>query len=360
MDQQLDALTTPEACEALAEEAVRAGNAELGRRARRRSIELQVEINSHGASTNAERESIAAIYAYELVSTGRGGGRFYAGRTWPMLRDGILPAVERLVSRRKESRGYTALLQAGLQEYALEAVVLRYPDQFSASAVERCEQRLLGLHQQLVAEPKGVPDGITREHLLAGIDDLDQSKDHSFGNSTGYDVLHANKRYAPKAVVGLAAERLMGVPYGPYDFKGGLGSKCFRVLAENDFAIVTKGEQSPYPDEIEESEEHSEGAIEKVLVNRYERDKRARDKCIAHYGACCSVCEFDFAKTYGVIGEGFIHVHHTVPLSQIRESYGVDPIKDLKPVCPNCHAMLHKRKHPEPYSIEELRAIMQT
>jgi 5-methylcytosine-specific restriction enzyme A len=95
-----------------------------------------------------------------------------------------------------------------------------------------------------------------------------------------------------------------------------------------------------------------------VTVNRYERDLEARQKSIDHHGARCLVCEFDFAKAYGAIGEGFIHVHHTVPLSQIRASYVVDPINHLKPVCPNCHAMLHKRKHPEPYSIDELRSIL--
>lgn len=34
----------------------------------------------------------------------------------------------------------------------------------------------------------------------------------------------------------------------------------------------------------------------------------------------------------------------------------IDPISDLRPVCPNCHAMLHK-KNP-PYTIDELREII--
>jgi 5-methylcytosine-specific restriction protein A len=102
---------------------------------------------------------------------------------------------------------------------------------------------------------------------------------------------------------------------------------------------------------------HVEGAVVRVLVNRYERDPAARAKAIQHHGVRCHVCGFDFAIAYGVIGEGFIHVHHTVPLADIGESYIVDPVNDLRPVCPNCHAMLHKRV--PPYTIEELRSILE-
>jgi 5-methylcytosine-specific restriction protein A len=45
---------------------------------------------------------------------------------------------------------------------------------------------------------------------------------------------------------------------------------------------------------------------------------------------------------YGDLGKGFIHVHHIVPISEIGTSYKVDPIKDLVPVCPNCHSMMHR------------------
>lgn len=46
-----------------------------------------------------------------------------------------------------------------------------------------------------------------------------------------------------------------------------------------------------------------------------------------------------FTDMYGDIGKDFIHVHHLL----IGEEYVVDHIKDLRPVCPNCHAMLDKR-----------------
>jgi 5-methylcytosine-specific restriction protein A len=203
----------------------------------------------------------------------------------------------------------------------------------------------------------GIPDGIGREHILAALDDLETGVEHLFGDSTRYDLLHDGRRYPPKAVVGLAAGKLLGSPLGPYDFKGGLKSRCFRVLQDNEFEIVSKQNMGVFPNEVEPDEPHVEGAVSQVLVNRYERDSKAREKCIRHHGARCQVCWFDFEATYGPIGDGFIHVHHLIELSKIGQAYEVDPINDLKPVCPNCHAMLHRRT--PPYSLEELRDIRQ-
>ena len=110
-----------------------------------------------------------------------------------------------------------------------------------------------------------------------------------------------------------------------------------------------------FPDNIEDPEEHHEGAKLQVWVNFYERDPKARQKCLTEYGYQCKVCEFDFLKEYGIIGRNFIHVHHLRELHTLGGSYKVDPIKDLIPVCPNCHAMLHQKK--PCYSIEELKQI---
>ena len=44
-----------------------------------------------------------------------------------------------------------------------------------------------------------------------------------------------------------------------------------------------------------------------------------------------------------------------MPLHRIRKNYVVDPIKYLLPVCPNCHAMLHKAD--PPFIIEDLRQL---
>ncbi|MGL5358740.1 MAG: HNH endonuclease [Shewanella sp.] len=201
-----------------------------------------------------------------------------------------------------------------------------------------------------------IPDGITREHIISAIHELDRGVEHQFAASTGYDVLYDGRRYPPKALVGIAAGNIIGRQLGPYDFKGGLKSKCFRVLESNHFQIVTKGETNPFPEEVEISELHIEGAITQTVVNRYERDSRARAKCIKMHGPVCQVCSMDFEKKYGAIGEGFIHVHHLKQLSDIGKEYEVDPIFDLVPVCPNCHAMLHKRR--PPFSVNELKKML--
>ncbi|MCH6235789.1 HNH endonuclease [Cognataquiflexum rubidum] len=102
--------------------------------------------------------------------------------------------------------------------------------------------------------------------------------------------------------------------------------------------------------------EFFEGLKKIVLVNSYERNLMARKTCIKHWKAICSVCEFDFEKQYGEIGKGFIHVHHLIPISQIGETYKVDPINDLIPICPNCHSILHKKE--PPFSIEDMKKMI--
>ena len=96
-----------------------------------------------------------------------------------------------------------------------------------------------------------------------------------------------------------------------------------------------------------------EGLRKTIVVNAYERNPPARQKCIDQYGTICAVCNIDFEDVYGSIGKGFIHVHHLTPLADIGKTYEVDPVKDLRPVCPNCHSMLH-RENP-PLSLEALR-----
>jgi 5-methylcytosine-specific restriction protein A len=97
-------------------------------------------------------------------------------------------------------------------------------------------------------------------------------------------------------------------------------------------------------EELSSDEALVEGAARLVSINSYERNSYARQLCIAHYGYRCSVCDFDFAEFYGDIGRDFIHVHHIIPLGQIKKEYEVDPTKDLIPVCANCHAMIHSTR----------------
>jgi 5-methylcytosine-specific restriction protein A len=108
-----------------------------------------------------------------------------------------------------------------------------------------------------------------------------------------------------------------------------------------------------FPEEVLTPKYYFEGASKKVSVNTYERNTEARTKCIEHHGYACAVCSFDFKVFYGAIGENYIHVHHVVPLSEIKQEYQLDPVKDLIPVCPNCHAIIHKTQ--PALTVEQLR-----
>lgn len=110
------------------------------------------------------------------------------------------------------------------------------------------------------------------------------------------------------------------------------------------------------PEELPEAETYIEGAKQQIVVNAYERNPAARRRCLEHYGTKCCVCDFDFEVVYGELGKGFIHVHHLRPLAEIGEEYELDPVADLRPVCANCHAMIHRRT--VAYGIEELRSSL--
>jgi len=112
-----------------------------------------------------------------------------------------------------------------------------------------------------------------------------------------------------------------------------------------------------YPDDLSDtSKEYLEGNKRMIAVNTYERNLIARGLCIEHYGAVCFVCGFDFGKVYGDEFEGMIHVHHLKMISETDGEYVVDPVNDLRPVCPNCHMVLHRKK--DGYTIDEVKVML--
>ena len=117
-------------------------------------------------------------------------------------------------------------------------------------------------------------------------------------------------------------------------------------------------QQITFPEEIRSGSIFTEGSVQRVLVNRYERDSRAREECIKHYGTKCFLCGFDFVAVYGEIMSGLIHVHHLKPLSSVQEGYQVDPLRDMRPICPNCHAVVHRRE--PPYSVDDVGQLIKS
>ncbi|MGW0245497.1 HNH endonuclease [Nocardia goodfellowii] len=106
-------------------------------------------------------------------------------------------------------------------------------------------------------------------------------------------------------------------------------------------------------------------AVEGRAIQRrsrvYERDPKLRKRKIDQSrdlrgNIACEVCEFDFEKIYPEIGEGFVHVHHAVPLhttGRVRTT-----LNDLALLCANCHQMIHR---PTKWlTVAELRAIVRS
>lgn len=110
-----------------------------------------------------------------------------------------------------------------------------------------------------------------------------------------------------------------------------------------------------FPDILNEDESHYEGAKKTVIVNKYERSSKARENAVKFHGCKCKVCGINFEDKYGLIGKGFIHIHHLVPINKIGKDYKIDYQKDLIPVCPNCHSMLHRKLNGRELTVDELK-----
>lgn len=90
---------------------------------------------------------------------------------------------------------------------------------------------------------------------------------------------------------------------------------------------------------------------------KYERNQALRNKAIKLHGTICKVCGFDFKAKYGKLGEDFIEIHHLKPMFSLKKEVRVDPLKDLVPLCSNCHKMIH-RNAKQPLTIKELTEIV--
>ena len=104
-----------------------------------------------------------------------------------------------------------------------------------------------------------------------------------------------------------------------------------------------------------------EGAERQVTRNIRERDPAARRAAEAHWrilrgGLICEGCGIDFGRVYGPRGAGFMHVHHLTPLAAADGPRAVDGARDLVPLCPNCHAMVHRGE--DLLTIDALRALL--
>ena len=149
MDERVSRLKTPKDCEVFARNAQKEGRPDLAAEATQRSVELRAA--AYGASTDAERECLEAIYAYEETLFRKHGKRVKASRTWQMIKKrGIIAAIEHAVDRPDGTAGFTALKDVGLENFAFESVILRHSQLFSERCVDRSRQRMAQFDHQTV------------------------------------------------------------------------------------------------------------------------------------------------------------------------------------------------------------------
>lgn len=203
---------------------------------------------------------------------------------------------------------------------------------------------------RLVVEPKGIIGCgyiSSRPYLLLHWDEEKASEGKS---ALRTDLLF--KALSEKPIVSLSYLQDKYPNYTWTPQAGGLSVPD--EIAEELFSLIQGNAQFRFePIAKAEIEKYAEGKTRSVTYKTYDRSPAARQACINHFGYSCAVCGFNFEQAYGVIGSRYIEVHHLNQVADIGAEYLVDPIRDLRPVCANCHRMLHKTR--PPLSIEELK-----
>ena len=194
---------------------------------------------------------------------------------------------------------------------------------------------------------------------------------HGVVMSGPYDVLPPGEDDAPEWFVTVAIDALLppgeqirpdtlraAVPHISWD--GGTYDSIMTVPASAEATLRQlwrdMGPTADHPAQVVPGT-FAPDTVSSVDLNRYERAPDARGRCLAFHGTACAACGFSFEASFGDIGRGFIDVHHIVPPALLSSGYQLDPVADLVPLCPNCHAMVHYGVT-SPRTVSELRNIL--
>lgn len=226
----------------------------------------------------------------------------------------------------------------GLTRYEIGDVVFIYCTRPTSAIQYKCQIEKINLKQSEIRDDK--------EYWI----NLDEYEKSLYGNFIRLNLIEQISN-TKLNLDNLKSNGLKAAPQGPI--------KVISKLSEYINSNFTDNNQTEYfPDILNEDVVQYEGLKKQVTVNKYERSSLARKKCIDFHGLNCYVCDMNFLNYYGEIGAGFIHVHHLVPIHQIGKEYKVNYKEDLVPVCPNCHAMLHRKNNGSEISIEELKKMI--
>jgi 5-methylcytosine-specific restriction protein A len=130
--------------------------------------------------------------------------------------------------------------------------------------------------------------------------------------------------------------------------------------------LALSGEES-VPAETNDGQQGGELALQTIMEDgtgrrvygvKYERNRKLRALAIQEHGVICKGCQFDYGKTYGEHGQGYIHVHHLKPIAETGGPTSVNARNDMTVLCANCHAMVHRFPN-RMLSIAELHALLE-
>lgn len=118
------------------------------------------------------------------------------------------------------------------------------------------------------------------------------------------------------------------------------------------------------PDEILAAGTFDEGATKEFIARVRERSARLRDLARAHFAARsadgrlhCSICDWS-PPTALALTSPIVEIHHGVGISSYpREGKALpfeEAVKQLAPLCPNCHRVLHAKAGGGSFSVAEL------
>ena len=203
----------------------------------------------------------------------------------------------------------------------------------------------------------GVPPFVEPLFVAATYRSMPEPQCAFVGIIRDYVDVEAATRGAHEAFVRIAASTRSGEARAGTPFRRSHHEGLLEFARRNaqPAASGTPTSQEALPEEISEGS-YREGQGIQITVNRYERDASARAACLNHFGSLCQICRVNLSTVYGPIAAGLVHVHHLRPLSQVAGEYEVQPDQDLIPVCPNCHAIVHR--HDPPLTPDEVREMI--
>ena len=209
-----------------------------------------------------------------------------------------------------------------------------------------------------MARRRTIPDGLSKEHIVAALNRIDRSGYHPHGDSTHYVVLHNGNTYPPLAVLAFALEA-MGfterIEAG--ELAGGKSESSFRVLKDLGFEPIEikQAAQRLHQDGLRRAAERLVSGIDLSKVpqgnatpkkytyaeTRVERNLQVYAYSLARAEGRCELCKKPGPFISNRTALRYLEVHHIKPLSQ----GGADTVENTIALCPNCHRECHHGTH---------------